>query len=541
MRGELRTSSAQGAIAYSHPWAFFLGLLTVTAGVVLHLPMYLQSADMHYVMAHMPVSREMVVGMALIAGGFALTVYGLVLRDRPSAHDHGRIRVERLDDVPLCRAHVLLLVVLALAVTIDVMKPVTLGFVAPGVAREYGLKSPANPGGHTPVALLPLAGIIGTVIGSLVWGWLGDRLGRRASILLAGVVFVGTAICGAMPSFEWNVAMCFVMGLGVGGMLPLTFTLIAETVPARHRGWLMVLLGGDIAGGYALTSWLSAELTPTYSWRILWLIGLPTGLLLLGLNRWIPESPRFLLAQGRDAEAAAILDRYGAHVVEDADPDDAIPRPTGFRDLLRPGLLTTTTITLLLAGTVGLVTFGFQLWIPSNLQALGLDQITSDRILRDSALLGFPVTILVAWLYGFWSSRNTLVVLGLFTIGALLGFVVAGDAVAHDRALLYVLLIVPTTGISSVLAAVVAYSAESYPTRLRSRGVGLVAAGSKAGGVAVIALVVVAVPAPSIAMTALLGAVPMAVATLAVASFGAETRQRPLEEIARTSARALKT
>jgi len=541
MRGELRTSSAQGAIAYSHPWAFFLGLLTVTAGVVLHLPMYLQSADMHYVMAHMPVSREMVVGMALIAGGFALTVYGLVLRDRPSAHDHGRIRVERLDDVPLCRAHVLLLVVLALAVTIDVMKPVTLGFVAPGVAREYGLKSPANPGGHTPVALLPLAGIIGTVIGSLVWGWLGDRLGRRASILLAGVVFVGTAICGAMPSFEWNVAMCFVMGLGVGGMLPLTFTLIAETVPARHRGWLMVLLGGDIAGGYVLTSWLSAELTPTYSWRILWLIGLPTGLLLLGLNRWIPESPRFLLAQGRDAEAAAILDRYGAHVVEDADPDDAIPRPTGFRDLLRPGLLTTTTITLLLAGTVGLVTFGFQLWIPSNLQALGLDQITSDRILRDSALLGFPVTILVAWLYGFWSSRNTLVVLGLFTIGALLGFVVAGDAVAHDRALLYVLLIVPTTGISSVLAAVVAYSAESYPTRLRSRGVGLVAAGSKAGGVAVIALVVVAVPAPSIAMTALLGAVPMAVATLAVASFGAETRQRPLEEIARTSARALKT
>src|SRR2546421_381395 len=83
---------------------------------------------------------------------------------------------------------------------------------------------------------LPLAGITGTVIGSLLWGWIGDRIGRRASIMFAGLLFVSTSICGAMPGFQWNLLMCFLMGIGAGGMLPIAFTLIAEIVPARHRG-----------------------------------------------------------------------------------------------------------------------------------------------------------------------------------------------------------------------------------------------------------------------------------------------------------------
>src|SRR6266849_6046055 len=76
----------------------------------------------------------------------------------------------------------------------------------------------------------------------------------------------------------------------------------------------MVLIGGDIAAAYIITSWLASELVPHFSWRILGLLGLPTGLLLILLNRWIPESPRFLLANGREAEARAIMQEYGAQV-----------------------------------------------------------------------------------------------------------------------------------------------------------------------------------------------------------------------------------
>jgi putative MFS transporter len=82
-----------------------------------------------------------------------------------------------------------------------------------------------------------------------------------------------------------------------------------------------------------------------------------------------------------------------------------------------------------------------------------------------------------------------------------------------------------------VVATLSAYSAEIFPTSLRSRGAGLAAGLSKAGGVLIIALVALAVAPPSIADTALIGAIPMALAALAVAVYGTETRNRRLEEI----------
>jgi putative MFS transporter len=134
-------------------------------------------------------------------------------------------------------------------------------------------------------------------------------------------------------------------------------------------------------------------------------------------------------------------------------------------------------------------------------------------------------------MYGFWSSKGTLVLLSGLTVAALAGFVVTGNAVIHHHVLLYALLIMPIWGISSVLAVLASYSAEIYPTQIRSRGTGLVAGFSKVGGVLIIALVASAIAPPSIAGTALIGAIPLAIAAIAVAAFGVETRKRTLEEI----------
>ncbi|MGH9151962.1 MAG: MFS transporter [Acidimicrobiales bacterium] len=523
-----------GGISYAHPTAFWAGIAAVTVGVLLHLPMYLDAGEMGYHLAGMDVDAPMAAGMALILVGLGFTAKGLFPpRTAATGERAASIRVRALDEAAIRPAHVGLLLVMAAAVTIDVMKPTTLAFVVPGMTTEYGLKSALNPGGEVPAALLPLFGITGTVIGSFIWGWLGDRIGRRASILLAGVLFIATAVCGSMPSYALNLVMCFVMGLGVGGMLPITFALMSETIPARHRGWVMVLIGGDVAGAYAITSWLSEILVPDYGWRILWLLGLPTGLLLLLLNRWIPESPRFLLAHGRDDEAEAVMRRYGATVVRDDTSELAVEGRVAdrFGSLLRPPFVGLSAVVVMLGLGVGLVTFGFQLWIPSNLQKVGYSEVTANRILRDSALIGFPLNFVVAWLYGVWSSKKTIVLLGLLTSAALVGFVVLGDDVADNRTVLQALLVLPIWGISSIVAVLFAYSSEVFPTRVRSRGTGLAAGASKAGGVVLIALVAAAVAPPSIAVTALLGAVPMALAVVAMALFGVETRRRRLEEI----------
>ena len=529
---------ANSRIRFRHPLAFWSAALCCTIGVLLHLPMYYDARSMGYKMAGMTPDPAMLIGMALIVIGLAVAVYALLPgRAGEISRQASNIRVAALDDAPIRRQHVLLLIVMAIAITIDVMKPITLSFVAPGVAAEYGLR-PANPHGSLPVAWLPFFGIAGTVLGSWVWGSLGDRIGRRASILLAGLMFTTTSICGAMPGFSWNLLMCFLMGIGVGGLFPVGFTLLAETIPAKHRGWLMILIGGNAALAYVVTSWLAATLTPTYSWRILWLIGLPTGLLLIALNRWIPESPRFLLARGERAAAEEIMAYYGAAVTDpgaEPETEPAAPAPGarrgGLADLLRRPLLGPTAAITVLAVGVGLVTYGFQLWIPTNLQKLGYSAVSSDYVVRNAAVIGLPFTLLLAWMYGSWGPRRTVVVSSLATAAALVAFIAEGNGIAHHRELLSILLVIPLSAVSTIAAVVAGYAAEIYPTAIRSRGTGWAAGMTKAGGLLILGVAVSAKTVPSISATAWLGIIPLAVAVLAFLLPGPETRRRPLEEI----------
>src|SRR5438445_8973838 len=304
--------------------------------------------------------------------------------------------------VPLNAAHWTLVVVLIIALVIDVMKPATLGFVMPGMTAEYAISKKTG-------GLLAFVALIGTTVGSVIWGRIGDLFGRRAAILLSALMFMATAICGAMPSYNWNLAMCFMMGAAAGGMLPIAFTLMAETVPAAHRGWLLVALGGiGTSAGYLAAAGAATLLEPTFSWRALWLLNLPTGAVILLLNHWIPESPRFLSSVGLENQARAVLAKFtGTVPARDAiEPEAAAPDVgderqaiTGARQLLH-GRYARVSWGLVLCGIAwGLVNFGFVLWLPVNLVNLGVDAIGTSAILAQSAVLSLPATVVVVFLY----------------------------------------------------------------------------------------------------------------------------------------------
>jgi MFS transporter, putative metabolite:H+ symporter len=510
----------------------------VTTGVILHLPMWLDAAKMHYKLVGMPMDTAMIIGMPLIVVGLVVTAYGLIPRDyKVSRGQLAKVSVRPMDDASLNWTHIALLVAMSLAIVIDVMKPASLGFTLPGMAKEYGLKSAVTPHGHVPVALFPLSASVGLVAGSFLWGSFADRIGRRASILLAAVMFVSTAICGAMPQYQWNCFMCFLMGLAAGGMLPIAFALISEMMPVRHRGWIMVFIGTQFALAYILVSWLSSILLPHYGWRILWLMNLPSGLILLLLGRFIPESVRFLIAHGRGREAEAVMEHYRTRLVVN-DSGSELQVEAGvrnkYREVLSPQLRSKSLVLFVLALGAGLIAFGFQLWLPSNLTKLGFNAHASSTVLRNGALYGLPATLVLAALYGFWSSKKTVVALTLATIAALIGCAILGNSIAHHHTLMYVLLAVPITAASSLTAVALAYGAELYPTKLRSRGTGLAAAGSKAGGVIISAMVASALAAPSISTTALICAVILVLAAILATVFGMETRKRRLEEITAT-------
>ncbi|HVC29963.1 MAG TPA: MFS transporter [Steroidobacteraceae bacterium] len=504
------------------PAAFWLGSLLVVTGVLLHIPMFVMARSMQYRLAGMPMGAGMLWGMALIVGGAAAAVYGLRPRKPSASRDMtAHERIVAPEDAPLTAWHWAAGGALAIALVVDIMKVSSLGFVIPGMRVEYGISA-------AEVALLPLSALGGATLGSFVWGALADVYGRRATILLAAVMFIGTSICGAMPSLRWNLFMCFLMGASAGGMLPVAYALLAEIMPTRHRGWSLVIVGSAGAlGGYAAASGLSALLQPEFGWRIMWFLNLPSGLLLIAVSPLIPESARFLVHIGRPDEARATLARFGSVVVRESDDWDEEARLDHSHLPPIDRRYAATTVALTIAGlSWGFVNFGLLLWLPGELIAEGHDMGAAAGIIARSSLISVPVVAIAALLYSRWSTKGSLLVMTAVTALGLLALVLrqAGVAAASNPVVALTLLIVGSTGVISILLP---YTAESYPLAIRGRATGWVAGCSKAGGLICQALSALAL-VPAIGVAAFEIAVPVLLGLSLIALYGHETRGRDL-------------
>jgi len=163
--------------------------------------------------------------------------------------------------------------------------------------------------------------LIGCAVGAFAAGRLADVFGRRSVMIAAAALFVLSALAaGAAGSSAIFIVARFVGGLGVGEASVLTPVYISEVTPASIRGRLssvqqvMIITGltGAFLVNYLLSRWAgssTAELFGHPAWRwMFWVQVIPAGVFLLSLLA-IPESPRFLVAKGRDAEAEAVLAR----------------------------------------------------------------------------------------------------------------------------------------------------------------------------------------------------------------------------------------
>jgi putative MFS transporter len=516
--------------------AFWFGSTIVGAGVVLHVPMFWMARSSGFIMAGMPMDPAMLLGMALIVGGIGVAGYGLLPKRSVQIAQE---LVSPPEDAPLTGAHWKLMAVLALALVIDVMKPASLGFVTPGMRTEYGID-------RATVALLPFSALIGTAAGSFVWGSLADLYGRRAAILLSSVMFVGTSICGAMPSLWWNIAMCFLMGAAAGGMLPVAYALLAEIMPTRHRGWCLVLIGGiGTIGGYFAASELSALLQPFFGWRIMWFLNFPTGLMLIALSPMIPESTRFLQYMGRSEDARATLARFGAvrvvqsGVRETAEvPEMGVPALEQIAAPIAHRILGTGVALTLAAIAWGFVNFGVLLWLPSALVAEGRSVGLASAVVARSTLIAAPTVVVAAYLYSVWSTKWSLITaMGITTLG-LLAVMLRGTGSLPMLSNPIVPLALLIVGSSALISMLLPYSAESSRIGIRGRATGWVAGWSKIGGLIAQGLGTLAL-VPALGVAAGLVAFPAALALVLIWIFGRETRGRDLRELERTHLAAL--
>jgi len=210
---------------------------------------------------------------------------------------------EFIDAQPVGGFQIRLLATCAAVLFLDGFDTQAIGFVAPALAREWGV---------TKVALGPVfsAGLFGLMIGALLLGPLADRVGRKKIIIVSTVAFgLGALVTTLVQDVSSLIVIRFLTGLGLGGAMPNAIALTSEFNPRRRRATMVMIMFCGFSVGAALGGLLAAALIPQFGWRSVFVVGGVAPLLLAPiLAVKLPESVRFLaLTRGFDARVAQLL------------------------------------------------------------------------------------------------------------------------------------------------------------------------------------------------------------------------------------------
>jgi MFS family permease len=237
----------------------------------------------------------------------------------------------RLDRLPWTRFHTLVVVALGITWVLDGLEVTVAGSIAGALQESPVLRFTA-----AEVGLVGSAYLVGAIIGAVLFGYLTDRFGRKRLFMVTlGLYLTATAATALSWDFWSFAAFRFLTGAGIGGEYTAINSAIQELIPARFRGrtdlaingsfWLGAALG---AGG-AIVFLRPGVLPNDWGWRAAFGIGAVLGLGIIGLRRFIPESPRWLLLHARAAEAEKVagnIERRVAHAVHGGLPQPGAGR-----------------------------------------------------------------------------------------------------------------------------------------------------------------------------------------------------------------------
>lgn len=393
-------------------------------------------------------------------------------RGRAGADGAPLTRNERLDRLPFNRAHRKLLVASGIGWAFDAMDVGLVSFVVAAIAADPHFNLDA-----VQKSWVLSIGFIGMALGAALGGWFADRWGRK-TVFTATMIVFGVAN-GAM-AFSWTLAMLlaarFVIGLGLGAELPVASTLVSEFSPAAQRGRITVLLESFWAVGWIVAAAIGYFVIPNtgdWGWRWALLIGALPLLYAIVARRHLPESVRFLEAQGRDEEAERSV-RYfeAASGVEPVESRKAVKLPKiRTRELFGRRYLGVTVAIWATWFFVNFSYYGAFTWMPSLLADQFGSLTKSFGYTLAISLAQLPGYFLAAWLVERWGRRRTLSV--FLAVSALAAFLFSRSANVTQVLVFGMLLSASNLGAWGVLYAV---TPEIYPTRLRGAASGAAAA-----------------------------------------------------------------
>jgi AAHS family 4-hydroxybenzoate transporter-like MFS transporter len=375
--------------------------------------------------------------------------------------------VDFIDRQPVGAFQIQVLLACAAVLFLDGFDTQAIGYVAPALAKEWGLKK-ADLG---PVFS---AGLFGLMIGALLFGPLADRIGRKKIIILSTTAFgVGAFATAFAQDVTTLLIIRFLTGLGLGGAMPNAVAMTSEYNPQRRRATMVMIMFCGFSIGAALGGFLAADLIPRFGWRSVFIVGGIAPLLMVPVLGWkLPESARFLATAGKAPERVAqLLKMISRHT---SFPPDArftvhethlsgIPVAHLFRESRTP-----VTLLLWVVFFMSLLDIYFLAnWLPTVLNDLGAS-VSEAAVIGSMLQVGGVVgTIALGSVIDRFSFRAlALVYFGAtFAVGAIGQF-------GHSSLLVSIAIFAAGFCVVGGQIAANALTAGYYPTSVRATGIG---------------------------------------------------------------------
>ena len=375
--------------------------------------------------------------------------------------------VEFIDAQPVGAFQIKLLLICAAVLFLDGFDTQAIGYVAPALAKEWGL---------TKAALGPVfsAGLFGLMIGALTFGPLADRIGRKKIIVFSTLAFgIGTLATAFVHDVNSLLAIRFLTGLGLGGAMPNAIAMTSEFNPRRRRATMVMIMFCGFSVGAALGGFLAAWLIPQFGWRSVFVVGGIVPLLLVPvLAMRLPESVRFLVLTARaPQQVAKLLRSIGPKVALGPATRFVVHEPElagiPVLHLFRDGR-TLVTLLLWVVFFMSLLDLYFlSNWLPTVLNDLGASVSAAAAIGSMLQVGGIVGTFALGSIIDRFSFRALALVyfIAVFAVGAI-------GHLGHSVVLVTLAIFVAGFCIVGGQIAANALAAAFYPTAVRATGVG---------------------------------------------------------------------